>query len=202
MSVDRARLALAGAHQASNAALAVAAAAAFGRATGRDIGEEQVREGLASAWISGRLEEMQRSPCVLLDSAHNPLEARRLVEALRRHWLGDGVRLHLVVGILADKDQPAMVRSLAAVADRVVVTQPPLGERTGDAERMIGLFRRALGTGAVAFEPSHERALDMALDGADDDDVVCVTGSMFLVGALRNRWVPEERILERRTARP
>jgi dihydrofolate synthase/folylpolyglutamate synthase len=199
--IDRARLALAGAHQASNAAIAVAAAVAFGRATGTAIGEQHVRDGLASAWISGRLEEVQRSPRVLLDSAHNPLEARRLAEALRRHWLRDGVRLHLVVGILADKEQPAMVRSLAAVADRVIVTQPPLGERTGEAGRMLALFRHALGTAAVAFEPSYERALDMALDGAAAEDVVCVTGSMFLVGALRNRWVPEERILERRTAR-
>lgn len=201
ISIDRARLALAGAHQASNAALAVAAAAAFGRATGAAIGEQAIRDGLASAWISGRLEEVQRSPRVLLDSAHNPLEARSLAAALRAHWLRDGTQLDLVVGILADKDQPAMVRSLASVADRVVVTQPPLGERIGEADRMLGLFRRALGDGAVAFEPSPERALDLALARAGASDVVCVTGSMFLVGALRERWMPEERILERRTAR-
>jgi dihydrofolate synthase/folylpolyglutamate synthase len=201
LTIDRARLALAGAHQASNAALAVAAAAAFGRATGAPIGEQAIRDGLASAWISGRLEEVQRSPRVLLDSAHNPLEARSLAEALRDHWLRDGARLHLVVGILADKDQPAMVRSLASVADRVVVTQPPLGERIGEADRMLGLFRRALGDAAVAFEPSPERALDVALADAAESDVVCITGSMFLVGALRERWMPEDRILERRTAR-
>ncbi len=201
LRLDRARLSLAGAHQVSNAAVAVAAATAFARTTGRSISEEQAREGLASVCLSGRLEQMQASPVVLLDAAHNPLEARRLAEALRRHWLNNGTRLHLVAGILADKDQPAMVRSLAAVASRVVVTQPPLGERTGDPERMIALFRRALGAEAVVFEPSHERALDLALAGAAADDVVCVTGSMFLVGALRGRWVPEERILERRTAR-
>jgi dihydrofolate synthase/folylpolyglutamate synthase len=178
----------------------VAAAVAFGRAGGVDVEPQHVRDGLAKVRLSGRLEQVQAAPLVLLDSAHNPLEARRLAEALRGHWLRDGARLHLVVGILADKDQATMVRSLAQVADRVVVTQPPLGERIGDPERMLALFRRVLGAERVAFEPAHMRALDIALADAMADDVVCVTGSMFLVGAVRERWVPELRILERRSA--
>ena len=52
----------------------------------------------------------------------------------------------------------------------------------------------------MLFEPLAERALDLAIEGAAPEDVVCVAGSMFLVGALRERWVPERRILERRTA--
>jgi dihydrofolate synthase/folylpolyglutamate synthase len=200
LEIDGIRLPLAGAHQVANAAIAVAAAVAFGRAGGVDVEPQHVRDGLAKVRLSGRLEQVQAAPLVLLDSAHNPLEARRLAEALRGHWLRDGARLHLVVGILADKDQATMVRSLAQVADRVVVTQPPLGERIGDPERMLALFRRVLGAERVAFEPAHMRALDIALADAMADDVVCVTGSMFLVGAVRERWVPELRILERRSA--
>jgi dihydrofolate synthase/folylpolyglutamate synthase len=200
LSFASARLALAGAHQVENAALAVAAVCAFASATGAEIGERQVRDGLASVRLSGRLEQVQERPRVLLDSAHNPAEARRLAQALRAHWLRDGVRLHLVAGILADKDQASMVRAFASVAHRVVLTQPPLGERIGDPSLMLSLFRRALGEQHVAFEPSPERALDLALAEAAPDDVVCVTGSMFLVGALRDRWVLEGRILDRRTA--
>jgi dihydrofolate synthase/folylpolyglutamate synthase len=200
MDIEGIRLPLAGAHQVANAAIAVAAAVAFGRARGVNVEPQHVRDGLAGVRLSGRLEQVQASPLVLLDSAHNPLEARRLAEALRRHWLRDGGRLHLVVGILADKDQASMVRSLAQVADRVVLTQPPLGERIGDPERMLALFRRALGPARVAFEPSHMHAMELAMAHAARGDVVCVTGSMFLVGAVRERWVPERRILERRTA--
>ncbi len=199
------RLPLAGAHQVSNAALAVASAQQLGAAAGRDVTEAHVREGLASVRLSGRLELMSEAPRVLLDSAHNPIEVRRLAQALRSHELRPAggrraPRLHLVVGILADKDQPLMVRALAAVADRVVVTQPPLEERAGDPEHMLELFRRALGERHVRFEPAPERALDLALSAAAARDVVCVTGSMFLVGALRARWVPERAILRRRTA--
>jgi dihydrofolate synthase/folylpolyglutamate synthase len=150
--------------------------------------------------LSGRLETVQREPTVLLDSAHNPLEAKRLAEALQAHWLDGSRRLTLVVGILADKDQAAMVRALSGVASRVIVTQPPLGERAGDPGRMLKLFTSALGAANVAFEPIPDRALDQALSEAASADVICVTGSMFLVGALRNRWVPERQILERRSA--
>lgn len=194
------RLPLAGAHQVANAALGVTAALALARDGGREVSAAAVREGVASVRISGRLETMETAPRVLLDGAHNPVEARSLAAALRAHWLGGGARLHLVVGILADKDQPAMVRALASVADRVTVTQPPLAERAGDPERMLRLFASALGAGAVAFEEDPARALDDAIARARKRDIVCVTGSMFLVGALRERWVPERRILERRSA--
>ena len=193
-------LPLAGAHQVTNATLAIAAALAFARTAGGEISEQHVRDGLAAVHISGRLELVQSSPAVLLDCAHNPVEARTLTHALRTHWLRDGARLHLVCGILADKDQAAMVHAFKQVADSVVVTQPPLAERAGDPDRMIALFRRALGDARVAFEPSPDRALDRALGTAEKDDIVCVTGSMFLVGALRQRWVPEQRILDQRRA--
>ncbi len=93
-----------------------------------------------------------------------------------------------------------MVRAFASVADSVVVTQPPLAERAGDPSRMLALFRRRLGAARVAFEPDPLGALDLALAQAAPDDTVCVTGSMFLVGAVRERWLPEARILERRSA--
>ena len=77
---------------------------------------------------------------------------------------------------------------------------PPLEERAGDPQHMLELFARRLGAKNVRFEPSPAKALDLALANAAPRDVVCVTGSMFLVGALRERWVPERRILQRRSA--
>jgi dihydrofolate synthase/folylpolyglutamate synthase len=205
---ENVRIPLEGAHQVTNGALAIGAAQALASAEGRELRYEQVREGLAAVRLSGRLELMSEAPRVLLDSAHNPIEARRLAQALRVHVLlpARGSRrapkLHLVVGILADKDQPLMVRAFAGVADRVVVTQPPLEERAGDPAHMVALFARALGAANVRFEREPARALDLALADAAPGDVVCVTGSMFLVGALRGRWVPEREILRRRTAVP
>lgn len=194
------RVASAGEHQRRNAALAAAAAYAFAGATGRAMREEDVRCGLASVRLPGRMERVQERPAVLLDGAHNPVEARCLARALRDLDRPKRSRLIFVCGILADKDQAPMVRALAGVADRAIVTQPPLAERTGDPAGVIGLFARRLGEGSVAFEASPQAALALALSQARAADTVCVTGSMFLVGALRERWVPELRILERRSS--
>jgi dihydrofolate synthase/folylpolyglutamate synthase len=186
-----------GTHQARNAALAIAAAHAYDMQFAID--DRAVRAGLEAVQLRGRLEIVQESPRVILDSAHNPAEARALASALPALVPGDA-EVHLLVGILADKDQASMVRALAPLASSVVVTQPPLGERTGDPRRMLDGFARVLGEQHVTFEPALERALDLAIERAGRNDLVCVTGSMFLVGALRNRWVPEEDVLRRRTA--
>lgn len=190
---------LRGDHQVTNAALAVAAAVAFS-GEGGAVTDAAVRCGLESVRLNGRLECVRDQPRVLLDSAHNPVEAQHLARTLRAEAPRGGGLLHLVCGILADKDQASMVGALALAAARVTVTQPPLAERIGDPEMMLALFRKALGRGAVAFEPDPHRALDRALADASPGDAICVTGSMFLVGAVRGRWVPEERILSRRSA--
>jgi dihydrofolate synthase/folylpolyglutamate synthase len=193
-------LPLAGAHQVTNAALAVTAAEAFAVSQGKPLGADAIRAGLGAARLSCRLETVQRDPLVLLDAAHNPAEARRLAEALHAHWLRRGRKAHLVIGILADKDQIAMVRALAPIARRVTITQPPLWERTGDPERLIRSFSRAIGAVNVTFEQRYEAAFDAALADARRSDIIVVTGSMFLVGALRERWMPERAILRRRSA--
>jgi dihydrofolate synthase/folylpolyglutamate synthase len=194
------RIGLTGEHQARNAALAVAASLAFAERTGLRVTEDHVRTALAAARIPGRMELVQDEPRVLLDSAHNPVEARALAMTLRSRYLRRGVRLHLVCGILADKDQPSMVRALASAADTVIVTQPALVERIGDPGRMLGLFRSAVGARNVAFVEDPARAFDEAVARARPRDLVVVTGSMFLVGALRARWMPELEILRKRSA--
>ena len=200
-SIGGLRVPLRGNHQVTNAALAVAAAVAFPDESCA-VTNAAIRCGLESVRLSGRLERVQDQPRVLLDSAHNPVEARHLARTLRAEAPRGGGQLHLVCGILADKDQAAMVRALAPAAARVTVTQPPLAERIGDPETMLALFRKALGEGTVAFEPDPHRALNRAIEDASPDDVICVTGSMFLIGAVRGRWVPEERILSTRSAEP
>ena len=163
-SVDRICMPVPGAHQRRNAALAVAASLAFAEATGRDVAIDDVRRALGGLRVPGRWEIVQQRPGVILDGAHNPIEAQRLAETFASMRTAAGGKLTLVCGILADKDQASMVRAFASVADSVVVTQPPLVERAGDPSRMLALFRRRLGAARVAFEPDPLGALDLALD--------------------------------------
>ncbi|HET9200464.1 MAG TPA: cyanophycin synthetase [Dehalococcoidia bacterium] len=194
--------AMAGRHQHDNAALAVAAADAFGLASGMTIGATAMKAGIARARQPGRLEIVQRRPTVILDAAHNPAAADVLATALKDSELKPAGRLVVLIGVLEDKDREGILSRLAPLADEMVVTQPPLAERAGDAADVATIARRHVRDGVrVELVEAPEAALQRALEVASAEDTVCVTGSIYLIGLLRNQWFPEEQILTERRIR-
>jgi dihydrofolate synthase / folylpolyglutamate synthase len=163
---------LAGPHQRQNAALAIAAA----RALVPDINESAISGGLHRLRWPGRFEVVGN---LVLDGAHNGASAEVLAETLRRY--ADGRRITLVIGINRDKDARAVLRPLVKVAHGAYATQAKHSPRALPAAELGRLCRRM---GAVTtVEPSLERALEAANNGRDH--LVCVTGSLLLVGQAR-----------------
>jgi dihydrofolate synthase/folylpolyglutamate synthase len=192
--------AMSGAHQVDNATLAVAAADAFSLATGMAVNAGAMAAGVGRARQPGRLEVVQREPTVILDGAHNPAAAEVLAAALNQ--TRPGGRLILLIGILADKDREGILGRLVPLADHVVVTRPPLAERAGDTAEVARMARPYLREGAaVELIEEPGSALDQALDLASEEDTICITGSIYLIGQLRNRWFPEDQILRERRIR-
>lgn len=178
-------LALQGPHQRENAACALGAVGIL-RRRGFAIGDEAVREGLSRVRWEGRLEVVRRSPAVVLDGAHNAAGAAALARALGGFAYR---RLTLVLGILADKDWRGMIRRLAPLADRVVLTRPP-EERAQAPEVLAGEARRWNRNVEIADQP--RQAVRAALRGAGPGDLVCVAGSLYLVGAVRPLFIASE----------
>jgi dihydrofolate synthase/folylpolyglutamate synthase len=199
--LDEARIAMLGAHQVANAATAAAAALQLD-ARGVAVPDAAIREGLAHAFFPGRLEVMQSGPdipTVVIDCAHNPDKARSLVAALRA--LFPDKRIVLVLGMVADKDTDAVLDILAPVAAAIVATQAPIINRA--VTPAADLAARILAHGIPAeAEPDPEAAVAAALDRAGPDDLVCVTGSLYLVGAVRRRWVSTDTVAVRATSLP
>lgn len=173
-----------GAHQATNAACALAAVEGFlGFAGGLD--PDVIREGFAALRSPGRLEVVRRTDAstVVLDGAHNPAGARALATALREEF---AFRHRVfVLGILGDKDVEGILDELLPLADHVIVTEPPSGraapvERLDKAVRSIG--ESAPGVELVADVAA---ALDAASGLAREEDAVVVAGSLYTVGAAR-----------------
>ncbi len=162
-------IALPGAHQRVNAALAVGAA--FGLAR---LSPEIVRAALPRVRWRGRLETLLRPGrrTLLLDGAHNP----HGIEALAAHLDRTGLsgRVDLVFGGLADKDLAAMLAPLVPRAARIVFTRPP-SPRAEDPARLAARFP---GSSAV---DSPEEAV-RALDGGPGEPPLLVAGSLYLVG--------------------
>ena len=174
-----------GAHQAHNAAVAIAAVESFLGRGSQALDEDVLSEGLANATSPGRLQPIATGPTVVVDAAHNPHGAKALADAMpvafpSGHVIG-------VVGILRDKDARGFVRALKDTVATFVVTQPP-GERALDADEFARLVVDEVGNDRVVVEPSLAGALQEARDLADDADaedaMVLVAGSIVMVGAV------------------
>ncbi len=184
---------LLGAHQLTNAAVAVATLRAAEPRLERPIPLEAYARGLQRAWLPGRLEIVQRDPLVLLDAAHNAQKAHALRQALDA--LTPGRPRVLVLGILADKASEEMIDVLIPDAQAVIVTQPQVfgSKHPETLERLAELARRFCPR--VLAEPDPLRAVERALAETPANGVLCVTGSLYLIGSVRGRWFPEAALL-------
>jgi dihydrofolate synthase/folylpolyglutamate synthase len=166
---------LSGEHQRQNAALAIDAAYTLKP----NLAQTSIDLGLRRLRWPGRFEVIGERPSVVLDGAHNGASAEALARTLRGFASGRPVRL--VIGINRDKDARAVLRPLLALSHQVWATQTGGNPRALAAEDLARLCRR-LGAHAVA-QPSLARALQEATTSLDD--LVCVTGSLALVGEAR-----------------
>jgi dihydrofolate synthase/folylpolyglutamate synthase len=174
-----------GKHQLANAATAVAVAEAL-RARGHAIAEAAVIDGIGHTRIPGRLEVMGQRPLIVADGAHNGESAEALANALKEYFTWR--RCFLVIGVTRDKDVRAMGFKLARLAELIICT----GFRNPRARDPYELIQEIgfLGPAAVA-EPTVAEALETALSHAEADDLVCVTGSLYVVAEAREQILGE-----------
>jgi dihydrofolate synthase / folylpolyglutamate synthase len=179
MHYDGLTCALEGQHQLDNAACALAlleAAASQGIA----VTSEAVRAGLRTVNWAGRLEVADRRPTVLLDGAHNPAAATVLADFLTRSDRSHPSRpIVLVLGMMRDKDHRGFVEPLKGLVDEVVLTQANL-PRSATARELHASVGGLLSHPHVVSSLSD--AMPMARQLATPDGLVCVTGSLMLVG--------------------
>ncbi|MGW0434255.1 bifunctional folylpolyglutamate synthase/dihydrofolate synthase [Micromonospora sp. NPDC003197] len=167
-----------GAHQAQNAAVALAAVEAFlGAGANRQIVVDTVREGFAAASSPGRLERVRSAPTILLDGAHNPHGMAATVTALQEEFAFS--RLVAVVGVLADKDAESLLELLEPVVDAIVVTRNT-SPRAMPAEELARLAGEVFGPDRVEVAPELPDAIEVAVGLAETD----VQGELSGVGVL------------------
>jgi dihydrofolate synthase/folylpolyglutamate synthase len=159
-------LPLYGAHQAGNAACALAAVEAFLGGGQEQLNPERVLAGFADMSSPGRLEVVRRSPTVLVDAAHNPAGVQALVEGVEEAF---GFRkLVGVVAVLADKDARGMLEQLEPILDEVVVTRTT-SSRALDPAELGAVAAQVFGTDRVHVEPLLPNALEAAVTLAESE---------------------------------
>jgi dihydrofolate synthase / folylpolyglutamate synthase len=188
---DEIFLPLHGAHQAQNAAVALAAVEAFfgADAASGAIDVDTVRAAFAGVRSPGRLEPIRSAPAILLDAAHNPSGLRAALVAVAEAF--QFRRLVAVLAVMADKDVTGMLELLEPAVDEVVVTQTG-SDRGLSADALAAAALPFFGADRITVEPRLDDAIESAVRLAEDtgDDVlagigVLITGSVVTVGEAR-----------------
>jgi dihydrofolate synthase/folylpolyglutamate synthase len=182
---------LPGRFQLQNALNAVAAARLLCE-RGFRISSDAITQGIANTVWPGRLEKLHSSPDVYLDGAHNPAAARELAHFLEQNF--SGRKVWLIYAALRDKAVDEVAGLLFPHAAEVIFTAP----RTSRAVSATQLAEIA-GHHAARFSvlPDAERALEYALAEAASEDAIFVTGSLYLVGQLRQYWKQRAQVATR-----
>lgn len=170
-------ISLAGRHQLQNAALVLDTVDVL-RQKGYLIAEEAIRRGLQKARWPGRLEVLRQKPLFLVDGAHNPKGVEALADFLRQNLNGEKVTF--LMGVMADKDDSAMIAETAPFAARYI-TVTPENPRALSAS-VLKEHIEAVFAGEVTAAASVEDGLRLALAG---DGGVCAFGSLYMIGAIR-----------------
>lgn len=171
------RLALRGRHQRANAAVALAAMELIAGCF--PIDQTTLREALKQVRWTGRMEVMLDRPMLLLDGAHNPEGVKALVDELSSFEPRRTIRL--LFATMADKEWELMLRALASVVDEVIFTKVDM-ERSADPRELVQKFGASIPHRVIA-DPG--MALRTLVEEADEDDVVVVAGSLYLLGEIR-----------------
>lgn len=174
------QLPLIGSYQPRNAALAITAVQVL-RTRGWTIPDSAVSDGLRLARWPGRFELLRRDPVFILDGSHNPQGMAATVQSLKDRFPGQ--KFVLLVGVMADKDVPALADMLAEVACAFVTAEPP-NPRAMEADALAQLLHARSGLPAEACG-SVEEAVEKTLAAAGPRGYAAALGSLYFSGQVR-----------------
>lgn len=180
------KIGLLGGHQIVNAALAIGCAESLCSQGVVKVSREAIREGLKKTRWPGRLEVISRNPGIVLDAAQNRASACALKNALNKFFKFRN--LILVFGVCRDKDVKGILKELIPCASRIILTraQNPRALAPETIKSFIKTNARP-----VALTQNPAQALEIARQSAKRQDLILVTGSLFLVGEVlksERRW--------------
>ena len=183
---ERYFLPLLGAHQLENVTTAVAAVHMV-QSSGFAVSESAIVDGIRQVFWPCRFEIISRQPMIILDSAHNRDSAQKLRQTLDDYLPGREVVM--LFGASEDKDVQGILTDLIPRVTRVIATQSP-HPRAAKANEIVAMVQ-ALGRPARAVIPV-DAALTDAVQTLQPDQVLLVTGSIFLAAIIREIWMQQQ----------
>lgn len=177
---DHVEVPLLGEHQAVNCALALGMIDAM-RQRGAQIPEQPAVDGLARIRVPGRLEIIRDMPKTVVDCAHNAASIAALMRAIGQNIGYDS--MVVIFGCSADKDIPGMLRELQLGADKIIFTSNGTPRSADPKDLYLRFMEKSQKMAQV--EPTLADAYRTAMHCVSREDLICITGSVYLVGAAK-----------------
>ncbi|CAM4127752.1 bifunctional folylpolyglutamate synthase/dihydrofolate synthase [Paenibacillus alkaliterrae] len=189
-TIEPLTITLNGAHQRTNAAVAVMTLEVLRQYNALVVEDEALAEGLCAASWPGRLEMVSEAPRILLDGAHNPEGAEMLAAALKNTYKYD--RLHLMMGMLENKNHQDVLKHILPIVDTLIVTEPDFRmkkEAFALADLVRGMRQQQLGEHSfeLIVEQDWQAALQKLKQLTGKTDLGVVTGTLYLIADVRSR---------------
>jgi len=181
---------LIGEHQAGNAVLAFEAVREI-------IGDnyKAMKKGVAEVFVPCRLEKMPDEQLIILDGAHNVDKMKTTANFVKRFKY---CRLHLIVGLAANKDADGILKEIVPLADEIYLTRFLHNRRRSQYFRKMKISANKFSKKKTSLFIDPQEALLTTRKNAGPQDLILVTGSFFLTGELRSNWYSEDYILKKR----
>jgi len=176
-----------GEHQAINCGLALAIIDKL-KTRGFNISDSKAMEGLGKTKMPGRMEIISTQPRVLVDGAHNAASLDALMKAIGQHIPYDS--MVVIFGCCADKDIPGMLERITSGADKVIFTKVD-SIRTANPDELAARYVELYGKMAQVAR-SLEEALAIANRAVTREDLICITGSFYLVGEAKKYFATKQ----------
>jgi dihydrofolate synthase / folylpolyglutamate synthase len=180
------RVPLYGRHQAINCGLALALLDKL-KSAGYTIDTEKAAQGLHQVRLAGRMEMICSDPRIMIDGAHNAASIRALIHAIGQNIPYDS--MVVIFGCNSDKDIPGMLAELQYGADKVIFTRsscPKAMSPQDLADQYVELCGKMCQTASTLGE-----ALQLARSAVGREDLICITGSFYLIGQAKTRFQPK-----------
>jgi dihydrofolate synthase/folylpolyglutamate synthase len=177
------RVPLHGKHQAINCGLALALLDKL-KSVGYEIDGEKSADGLLKVTLAGRMEMVCQDPRIMIDGAHNAASIRALIHAIGQNIPYDS--MVMIFGCNTDKDVMGMLHELRYGADKVIFTRSNSSKAVSPQE-LADMYTELCGK-MCQTSSSLGEALQLARSAVGREDLICITGSFYLIGQAKTRF--------------
>lgn len=188
-NIDNLHVPLIGEFQVENVSLAIATAELLNN-KGFTIKQDDIIKGVNDTHWPGRFEIVKENPLVILDGAHNPNGMNQFISNIKK--LIPDKKIIAVLGVSQDKDYPAILKTVIPQVSQVIITMAD-NPRATPLPQLYEIVKQYIDEEKIIKTNNVAAAIDKSLQIAQDDDVICITGSLFTVGDAKAYFLKKEK---------